>query len=54
MPKKGSKETKINTTRKGRDAATGQFVTIKEAMRRPSTTVVERVPKPGSGHTKKK
>ena len=38
----------------GRDAKTGQFIPVKEAKRRPSTTVVERVPKPGYGDTKKK
>lgn len=36
----------------GRDSRTGQFVTVKEAKRRPSTTTVERVPKAGRGDTK--
>jgi hypothetical protein len=27
----------------GRDAKTGQFITVKEAKRRPSTTVVETI-----------
>ena len=40
---------KGDTTLKGRDARTGEFITRKEAERRPSTTVVERVPKPGKG-----
>ena len=40
---------KGDTTLKGRDAGTGQFITRKEAERRPATTVVERVPKPGKG-----
>lgn len=34
---------------KGRDATTGQFIPVEEARRRPSTTVVERVPLPGKG-----
>jgi hypothetical protein len=42
------------TTKIGRDAKTGHFIPVKEAVRRPSTTVVERVPKPGYGDTKKK
>ncbi len=56
MPKKGSKETKGQPryTAIGRDAKTGQFLPVKEALRRPSTTTVERVPKPGYGDTKKK
>jgi len=29
------------------------FIPVKEAQRRPSTTTVERVPKPGHGDTKK-
>lgn len=31
------------TVRKGRDAKTGKFIPIREAKRRPSTTVVEKV-----------
>jgi hypothetical protein len=38
-----------DSTLKGRDAKTGQFIPVKEARERPSTTVVERVPKPGKG-----
>lgn len=30
----------------GRDAKSGQFVTVKEAQRRPATTVVETIKKP--------
>ena len=37
------------TSLKGRDAKTGQFITVKEARQRPTTTVVERVPLPGKG-----
>jgi hypothetical protein len=37
------------STLKGRDAKTGQFIPVKEARQRPNTTVVERVPKPGKG-----
>jgi hypothetical protein len=54
MPKKGEKETKVRSRLSGRDAKTGEFISIKEARRRPTTTVVERVPKPGYGDTKKK
>ena len=45
---KGSK-----TTPRGRDAESGQFTTVKEAKDHPRTHVVERVPKPGYGDTKK-
>jgi hypothetical protein len=41
--------TTMDTTRKiGRDARTGEFIPVREAVRRPSTTVVEtiKVPKP--------
>ena len=38
----------------GRDSKSGQFIPVKEADRRPATTTVERVPKPGYGDTKKK
>lgn len=41
------------TTLKGRDAKSGQFIPVKEARQHPATTVVERVPKPGYGDTKK-
>lgn len=37
----------------GRDAKTGRLITVKEAKSRPNTTVVERMPKPGRGDTKK-
>ncbi len=39
------------TSLRGRDASTGQFITVKEARDRPKTTTVERVPKPGYGDT---
>lgn len=35
----------------GRDARTGQFIPVEQAKRRPATTTVERVPKPGHGDT---
>jgi hypothetical protein len=38
-----------DSTLKGRDAKSGQFIPVKEARQRPNTTVVERVPKPGKG-----
>lgn len=37
------------TSLRGRDARTGEFVTVREARQRPATTVVERVPLPGKG-----
>lgn len=36
----------------GRNADNGRFTTVREAERKPSTHVVERVPKPGYGDTK--
>jgi hypothetical protein len=42
------------TTPRGRDSGNGQFITVKEAKGRPTTTTVERVPKPGYGDTKTK
>lgn len=41
------------TFKVGRDSRTGQFIPVDVATRRPSTTTVERVPKPGYGDTKK-
>ena len=41
------------TTLRGRDAKTGEFTTVEEARRHPNDHVVERVPKPGYGDTKK-
>src|SRR5882762_5119742 len=38
-----------DSTLKGRDAKTGQFIPVKDARERPNTTVVERVPLPGKG-----
>jgi len=40
------------TSLRGRDARTGEFISVKEARQRPRTTTVERVPKPGYGDTK--
>ncbi len=40
---------KRETSLKGRDARTGQFIPVPDARRRPGTTVVERVPLPGKG-----
>jgi len=36
---------KASTTKVGRDAKNGQFIPVKEAKRRPSTTVVETIKK---------
>ncbi|WP_176539265.1 hypothetical protein [Rhizobium sp. M1] len=36
----------------GRDSKTGYFIPVEEAERRPNTTTVERIPKPGFGDTK--
>jgi hypothetical protein len=38
-----------DSTLKGRDAKTGRFIPVEDARRRPNTTVVERVAKPGKG-----
>jgi len=35
---------KAKTTKRGRDASTGRFITIKDAKSRPKTTVVETIP----------
>ncbi len=40
------------STLKGRSAITGRFKTVEEARRKPNTSVVERVPKPGYGTSK--
>lgn len=42
------------TSLRGRDAKTGEFTTVEKARNHPGTHVVERVPKPGYGDTKKK
>ncbi|MDX2261099.1 MAG: hypothetical protein SFU84_05310 [Gemmatimonadales bacterium] len=42
------------TTKRGRDADTGQFVPVKKAQADPKHHIVERVPKPGFGDTKRK
>jgi len=34
------------TSKIGRDAKNGQFITVKEANRRPNTTVVEKIRRP--------
>ena len=39
------------THKVGRDSRTGEFIPVKEAERRPSTTTVERVPNAGHGDT---
>lgn len=41
-------------TLRGRDSKTGHFVKVEEARRRPDTTQVERVPKPGYGVSDRK
>lgn len=38
----------------GRNAKTGEFITVKEAQKHPNTTTVERIPKAGNGDTGKK
>lgn len=47
-----AKESK--TTLRGRSANTGKFTTVEKARDNKVTHVVERVPKPGYGDTKKK
>ena len=44
-------KSKGKTTQRGRDSKTGQFIPVRDARRRPNTTQVERVPKPGYGDT---
>jgi len=44
-----SKSKKPETSLKGRDAKTGQFIPVEKARRNPEKTVVERVPLPGKG-----
>ena len=44
------KETK--TFAIGRDAKTGRLMSVADAKRRPASTTVERMPKPGRGDTK--
>lgn len=36
----------------GRDSKTGRLMSVDAAKRRPATTTVERMPKPGYGDTK--
>ena len=38
----------------GRDAKSGQFIPVKEAQKRPSTTVIETIKRPGKPIPKKK
>lgn len=42
------------TTTHGRNASTGKFTKVSTARNNPRTHVVERVPKPGYGDTKKR
>jgi len=42
-----SKESK--STLRGRDSGDGRFIPVEEARRRPATSEVERIPKPGYG-----
>jgi hypothetical protein len=42
-----------NAHREGRSAKTGRFMPVKEAQKKPNTSVVENVPNPGHGDTKK-
>lgn len=44
---------KTESSLRGRDAKTGEFIPVKEARERPNTTVVERVPHPRKGKEKK-
>lgn len=46
--------TKKTSIKVGRDATTGQFITIKEAMRRPKTTVIETIKHTSKKSTRKK
>lgn len=46
-----NKKSTSKTFKVGRDSRTGEFIPVKTAERRPSTTTVERVPKAGHGDT---
>lgn len=47
---KGKSMSKKSKTRSiGRDAATGQFIPVDDARKRPNTTVVERISLPKKG-----
>jgi len=48
---KGAKSTGVTTVR-GRDAKTGQFLSVKAAKLRPATTVVETMKKSSGGESK--
>ena len=41
------------TFKLGRNAETGEFMSVKDAQKDPKHTVVERIPKPGHGDTGK-
>ena len=44
---------KISGGSRGRDAVNGQFIPVKEAQRRPNTTIVETIkPKPSGSKNK--
>jgi len=34
------------SNQRGRDARTGEFIPMREALRRPATTVIETIPRP--------
>lgn len=44
-----SKESKSSL--RGRESGSGKFIPVEQARRRPETTEVERIPKPGYGLT---
>lgn len=46
--------TKKDSHKIGRDAGTGQFIPVKEAQRRPNTTVVETIKNPSPRPAPKK
>ena len=45
-PERRKAMSKTHTVKIGRDAKTGEFIPVKEAIRRPSTTVVETIKVP--------
>lgn len=49
-----SKSTSSRTSLRGRNAGTGRFTKVEKARSNPNTHIVERVPKPGFGDTKKR
>ena len=48
-----NKSSGSRTSLRGRNAGSGRFTKVEKARNSPNTHIVERVPKPGHGDTKK-